>query len=245
MSHDSKWWGTYKQWQSLGGQVRRGETSVMGIIYKPIKKESISEDGEIEKSSFALLKTFNLFHISQIEGDLVQFRDSPVTESESTFVDYGPAEDAFRLTGAEVRFVGSRAYYSPSEDFIQLPPKSAFDPNQYYSVLAHEFIHWTGHESRLHRLEKFSRFGSEAYAAEELTAEPGSALLSNDPGVPQSDDLSNVTAYLSNWLKVLKRDHSDIFSVASAASKAADFVLSCSRPAETSESESETEAVAI
>lgn len=245
MGHDSKWWATYKQWQSVGGQVRRNEKSVTGIIYKPITKKSIAEDGEVETSSFALLKTFNLFHISQIEGDLNQFRDSPVTESESTFVDYGPAEEAFRLTGAEVRFGGSRAYYSPSGDFIQLPPKISFEQSQYYSVLAHELSHWTGHESRLSRLEKFSRFGSEAYAVEELVAELSSAYLCSELGVPQSDDLSNVTSYLSNWLKVLKRDHSAIFRVASAASKSADFVLSFSRPAETSDSESETDAVAV
>lgn len=245
MGHDSKWWATYKQWQSVRGQVRRNEKSVMGIIYKPIKKESIAEDGEVETSSFALLKTFNLFHISQIEGDLDQFRDAPATEIESTFVDYGPAEEAFRLTGAEVRFGGSRAYYSPSEDIIQLPQKSSFEQSQYYSVLAHEISHWTGHESRLNRLEKFSRFGSESYAVEELVAELGSAYLCTELGVPQSDDLSNVISYLDNWLKVLKRDHSAIFSVASAASKAADFVMSFSRPAETEESESETEAVAV
>lgn len=245
MGHDSKWWATYKQWQFLGGQVRRGEKSVMGIIYKPIKKESIAEDGEVETSSFALLKTFNLFHIGQIEGDLDQFRDAPAAEAESTFVDYGPAEAAFAATGAEVRFGGSRAYYSPSEDIIQLPPKSSFEQSQYYSVLAHEISHWTGHESRLNRLEKFSRFGSESYAVEELVAELGSAYLCTELGVPQSDDLSNVISYLSSWLKILKRDHSAIFSVASAASKAADFVLSFSRPAENAENESETEAVAV
>jgi len=245
MGHDSKWWATYKQWQSVGGQVRRGEKSVTGIIYKPITKKSVAEDGEIETSSFALLKTFSLFHISQIEGDLDQFRDAPTTEIESTFVDFSPAEEAFRLTGAEVRFGGDRAFYSPSGDFIQLPQKNAFDPNQYYPVLAHEISHWTGHESRLNRLEKFARFGSEAYALEELVAELGSAYLCNELGVPQSDDLSNVTSYLSNWLKILKRDHSAIFSVASSASKTADFVLSFSRPAETSDSVSETEAVAV
>ena len=149
----------------------------------------------------------------------------------------------FAATGAEVRFGGSRAYYSPSEDIIQLPPKSAFDPNQYYPVLAHEFMHWTGHETRLNRLAKFARFGSEAYAVEELVGELGAAFLSTEIGVPQSDDLSNVISYLSNWLKVLKRDHSAIFSVASAASKSADFVMSFSRSTETSESE--TEAVAV
>ena len=245
MGHDSKWWATYKQWQSVGGQVRRNEKSVMGIIYKPIKKESIAEDGEVETSSFALLKTFNLFHIGQIEGDLDQFRDAPAAEAESTFVDYSPAEAVFAATGAEVRFGGSRAYYSPSEDFIQLPEKNAFDPNQYYPVLAHEISHWTGHETRLNRLQKFARFGSDAYAVEELVAELGSAYLCNELGVPQAEDLSNVTAYLSNWLKVLKRDHSAIFSVASAASKAADFVISFARPAENAENESETEAVAV
>lgn len=231
LGHQSKWFATYNGWRSLGGQVRRGERGTTAILYKPVTKKKVNEEGDEETSSFALMKTFTLFHISQVDGDLKQFRDTKEPEDGSTFVDYGPAEEVFAATGAEVRFGGGRAFYSPSEDYIQLPPKASFEKaHEYYSVLAHETTHWSGHESRLNRLKKFARFGDEAYAVEELVAELGAAFLSTELGVPQSDDLSNVTAYLGHWLKVLQRDHSAIFTAASSASKAADFVLGFSRP---------------
>jgi antirestriction protein ArdC len=233
LGHDSKWWATYNQWRSLGGQVRRGEKGVTGILYKPVTKTKVNDDGEEETSSFPLLKTFTVFHLSQVDGDLKQFKDTPRSDAGTPFVDYGPAEEVFAATSAEFRFGGGRAFYSPSGDFIQLPPKASFEKaHEYYGVLAHESVHWSGHESRLNRLSKFARFGDEAYAVEELVAELGSAYLLNDVGVPQSDDLGNVTAYLGHWLKVLQRDHSAIFTAASAASKAADFVLDFSRPKE-------------
>ena len=246
LGHESKWFATYAGWRSLGGQVRRGERGVTAILYKPVTKKKVNDDGEEEQSSFAFMKTFSLFHISQVDGDLSRFRDVPKPDSEPAFVDYGPAEEVFEATGADVRFGGGRAFYSPSHDYIQLPPKSAFSnekTHEFYSVLAHETVHWSGHESRLNRLNKFARFGDESYAVEELVAELGSAYLVNEIGLPQSDDLSNVTAYLGHWLKVLQRDHTAIFTAASAASAAADHILAYSRPKEESDVEAEADAV--
>ena len=243
--HSSKWWATYNQWQSLGGQVRRGERGTTAILYKPVTKKTINDDGEEKVSSFPLLRSFTVFHSSQVDGDLGQFRDNKKPDTGEMFVDYGPAEEVFSSTGADVRFAGDRAFYSPGGDFIQLPPRESFSKaHEFYSVLAHEFSHWTGHKSRLNRLSKFARFGNEAYALEELVAELGAAYLSNELGVPQSDDLSNVTAYLGHWLNVLQRDHSAIFTAASAASAAVDHILAYSRPQEDAKSREETEAVA-
>lgn len=246
LGHESKWFATYAGWRSLGGQVRRAERGLTAILYKPVTKKKVNDEGEEEQSSFVFMKTFSLFHISQVDGDLSRFREAQKPESEPAFVDYAPAEEVFAATGADVRFGGDRAFYSPSHDYIQLPPKSAFSTektHEYYSVLAHETVHWSGHESRLNRLSKFARFGSESYAVEELVAELGSAYLVNEIGLPQSDDLSNVTAYLGHWLKVLQRDHTAIFTAASAASAAADHILEYSRPNEESEVEAEADAV--
>lgn len=149
LGHESKWFATYAGWRSLGGQVRRGERGVTAILYKPVTKKKVNDDGEEEQSSFAFMKTFSLFHISQVDGDLSRFRDVPKPDSEPAFVDCGPAEEVFEATGADVRFGGGRAFYSPSHDYIQLPPKSAFSnekTHEFYSVLAHETVHWSGHE---------------------------------------------------------------------------------------------------
>lgn len=238
MGHGSKWWATYNQWKSLGGQVRRGEKSTTGILYKPVTKKSVNEVGEEETSSYGFLRSFLLFHISQVDGDLDQFKDTQTPSAEPNFINFGPAEEVFSATGAEIRFGGDRAYYSPSQDFIQLPPKASFaQAHEFYSVLAHETVHWTGHESRLNRLNKFARFGSKAYAVEELVAELGSAYLLAELGLPQSDDLSNTVSYLDHWVQVLKQNHSAIFSVCSAASAAVDHILSYSRSREESDAE--------
>ena len=240
LGHESKWFSTYAGWKSLGGQVRLGERGVKAILYKPVTK--INDQGEEEVTRFGFMKTFSLFHVSQIDGDLSRFRDSDKPNSEPTFVDFAPAEAVFNATGADVRFGGDRAYFSPCQDYIQMPPKTSFSKGssqEFYSLLAHEFIHWSGHESRLNRLNKFARFGNQAYAMEELTAELGAAFLANEIGLPHSDDLSNVTAYLSSWLNVLQRDHTAIFSVAAASSVAVDHILEYSRPKENSDVEAE------
>lgn len=158
-------------------------------------------------------------------------------------MDYEPAEKVIAATGADIRFLGDRAFYSPEGDFIQLPRKEAFEKaHEFYGVMAHETVHWTGHKNRLNRLNKLARFGSESYSVEELVAELGNAFLLADLGIPQSDDLSAVTSYLDHWLNVLQRDHSAIFTASSAAAKAVDFILDFSRPQEQAEAEAVVEA---
>ena len=72
-----------------------------------------------------------------------------------------------------------------------------------------------------------------------------SAFLCAGLGIRTSEDLSNVTAYLSSWLNVLERDYNAIFTASSAASKAADFILRFSKlPAETEASNQPEEMVA-
>lgn len=240
--YDSKWFATYNQWRSIGGQVRRGEKGSQIILFKPVRKVTVTSDGEEEVRSFPLMKTWTVFNISQVDGDLGQLRTAPL-KSERRFVDYGPAEKVVAATGADVRYSGGRAFFSPEYDFIQLPPKEAFSKaHEFYGVLAHELTHWTGHKSRLDRLNRLARFGDESYAVEELVAELGSAFLLAELGIPQSDDLSNVTAYLAHWLKVLERDHTAIFTASSAAAKAVDLILSFSRPQEEAKEEEMAEA---
>ena len=109
--HDSKWWATYNQWKFLGGQVRRGMKSETCILYKPVIKTKLNDEGEEEVSSFGLLKTFHVFHVSQVDGNLEKFRDTHQPDAETKFMDYAPAEETFAATGADVRYGGDRAFY--------------------------------------------------------------------------------------------------------------------------------------
>src|SRR5204863_9941993 len=92
-----------------------------------------------------------------------------------------------------------------------------------HATLAHETTHGTSHESRLARGFGSKRFGSEGYAVEELVAELGAAFLCADLDLalePREDHAS----YIANWLKVLKNDNRAIFTAASHAQRAADYL---------------------
>jgi antirestriction protein ArdC len=82
---------------------------------------------------------------------------------------------------------------------------------------------FTGHATRLDRDFGRKRFGDEGYAMEELVAELGSAFLSTDLELtPEVRD--DHAAYIGSWIKVLKNDKRAIFSAASHAQRAADFL---------------------
>lgn len=240
----SRWWGTFRQWQELGlrikarpPHVKSGEWGTKVIFCKPVGQKPVhrqhreTKNGEAQERQrhYILLRQFTVFSAEQVEGDGIEkYLAGP--RNATPFVDYGPAEAVISATDARIEFGGVKAEYCPADDLIRLPPKAAFESqNKYYSTALHELVHWSGHESRLDRLKKNARFGSHAYAIEELVAEIGGCFLSTEIGVPLSDDLSNQAAYLASWLSILQADPSAIFTAASQASAATDFILSFSR----------------
>ena len=216
-------WLTYKQAQKLGGNVRKGEKSTTivyadSFITKDERQAARQEQRDPQRIPF--LKRYRVFNIEQCEGlskDL--YADAPeLPECEQI----PHAEALIKDTGADFRIGGSRAFYVPSQDFIQVPPQPAFhDQVNYYRTCFHELGHWTGHKSRLDRVIENTK-GDKLYAREELVAEMTSAFvcasLSIMPTVRHTD-------YIGSWLKVLKEDDKAIFRAASLASKAASFLL--------------------
>src|SRR5690606_4592589 len=120
-----------------------------------------------------------------------------------------------------------RAFYRPGEDLVKMPHFDSFETSQdYYRTLFHEFIHSTGHPVRLDR-DFSGKFGSKAYAKEELVAEFGAVFLSAQAGIIWSTD-KNHAEYLKNWhnvLGVIKEDNRFLMRAASDAQKACDFIL--------------------
>lgn len=209
-------WGTYNQWKEKGAQVRKGEKSTMVVLWKPVTKN----DTQGEENTFMLMRGFNVFNVAQVEG-----YEMPATETvESNNERIAHVEAFAQESGADIRHGGDRAFYAPSHDFIQMPTLEQFnDSEAYYGTLLHEMVHWTGHKSRLDRILNTSRFGDEAYAFEELVAELGSAFLMAQFGItdePRDDHAK----YLKSWLKVLQNDTKAIFTAASQAQKAVDFI---------------------
>jgi antirestriction protein ArdC len=137
-------------------------------------------------------------------------------------------ESFFAAVPARVRHWGAEAFYSPVLDQVTMPEPGLFrDLDHYRATLAHELSHWTGHESRLARQLR-ERFGSEAYAMEELVAELSSAILGAELGLPV-EHLDHHASYVASWLKVLKADSRAIFTVAAKAEEAASLLLRLGR----------------
>lgn len=91
-----------------------------------------------------------------------------------------------------------------------------------YSTLLCEFTHWTGIKTRCDR-EFGKRFCDDAYAMEELVAELGAAFLCADLGIANTPRPDHA-AYISHWLTVLKADKKAIFTAASKATQAVDYL---------------------
>jgi antirestriction protein ArdC len=124
------------------------------------------------------------------------------------------------------------AFYQPDRDIVQMPDFQAFrDPEGYYATLLHELTHWTRHKSRMDRSFGRNRWGDEGYAAEELVAEMGAAFICADLQITPTVRKDHA-AYIQSWLKVLKNDKRAIFTAASYAQKAADYLHSLQKPKE-------------
>lgn len=215
-------WLTFKQALSLGAAVRKGEkgtTAVYADSFVP-KKDQAAASGDDEPRRVPFLKRFTLFNIAQCDGlpdDLFQPL-KPVSDCDPLPV----AEALLLASGANIQRGGEQAFYHTGDDFIRIPEQSSFfTPINFYRTALHELSHWTGHKSRLAR-DFTGRFGSEAYAREELVAELSSAFLCASLGIVPTVRHAD---YIGNWLTILKNDSRAIVSAASHASKASDFLL--------------------
>jgi antirestriction protein ArdC len=233
LGYVSRHWVTYRQAQTLGGSVKKGQHGSKVVFWKfdEYRKEN-KETGETENRKSILLRYYTVFNLEQCEG--IKSPEPlriihPIEQCES-IVNSMPNRPGFEQD--------SRAFYRPSTDTVGMPSRSAFDSaERYYSTLFHELTHSTGHPSRVGRegIMEHNTFDSEDYSKEELVAEMGAAMLCGVAGV-ESRTLDNSASYLQSWINRLRSDSRLIVSAASQAQKAADYILA-RFPAET---ESET-----
>jgi antirestriction protein ArdC len=220
-SYPTNWWLTFIQAREQGGHVNKGEHGVPVIFYDRTPAVTTTEydaSGELLVTNThwrPVLKVYTVFNASQCSG-------IPVPEMPR--LAWQPIAAAERITEAvRVRYKGVEAFYEPQGDVITMPPRPFFnDQIGFYETLLHEFVHATGHESRLNRL--FGLRGTETYAWEELIAELGSAMLSVIVGVP-APDYPNVAAYVESWRTRMARDAQAIAEAAAAAQKAVEWLL--------------------
>ena len=223
-------WLTFRQTMELGGRVRKGEHGTTIVFWQLRKVATTAETRpqdedptDLPDRVYPLLRAYTVFNVAQIDGLDAEYVQSPAP----TWLPEARAEELLVMSGATLRHGGSKAFYRPDTDEIQLPPRPAFPSAAgYYNVALHELTHWTSHRSRCHR-ELSGRFGDAAYAAEELIAEMGAAFLCAHCRI---DGELRHASYLSSWLRVLRSDKRAIFVAAAKAQQAADYVLTLANP---------------
>lgn len=228
--YSSPWFLTYNQCSALGGRILKGSKSSPVIFWKWLdSKDTDSGDGP-RSGKIPLLRYYSVFNSDQTEG-------ITLPEPEETHNQFDPITRAEEIvTGMpllpEIKYSGNRAYYSPTLDYIQLPHLHTFDSAEEAACCKfHEIVHASGHSSRLARksILEPSYYGSHEYSKEELVAEMGAAFLCGFCNIEQKT-IDNSAAYISGWLRSLKNDKTLLVQAASAAQKAADYILNITHP---------------
>ena len=213
-------WMTYKQAKELGGQVRKGEKGTGIVFFKTLVKE----DDHGEEKTIPFARGYTVFNVAQIDDLPAQYQPVAADDIDTGARPIDELEAFYHSTGADIVKDGSQPRYNTMSDTIYMPKVSQFEtPLAFYGTLAHELVHWTGHQRRLDRIKSQKR---EHYAFEELVAELGACMVTAQRG--GIADTENSAAYLNSWLKALRNDKKMIFRAASQAQKACQFLIDAS-----------------
>lgn len=232
-NYGSPFWTTYEGAKRAGGNVRRGEKGTIVIWWNMFYVDEKDKNGKDIKKKILAPRYYRVWNVEQCDNVKVpEVKGLPdnfnVNDHAQAIIDGMPE-------APEINFGGDRAYYSPVDDKIQLPKPEAFTSTEdYYATAFHELTHSTGNKNRLGRIKDWAGFGTDPYAREELVAEMGAAMLCGMAGLEPK--VENTAAYLQGWLQKLQNDKRLVIQAASAAQKAADYILDV----QTEEAESTT-----
>ncbi len=217
-------WATYKQYQQLDAQVRKGEKASLIIFYKQYDADPDPDDPEDDGTRRVARASF-VFNCAQVEG----YAPPQPPERLGPIERIAQADRFFAATGAKLVHSGEEAFYRPSTDTIHMPDEGLFAGTAtmtrtegYFSVLGHEHIHWSGAPHRLNR-EFGERFADQAYVAEELVASIGEAFLCAELGITP-EVRPDHAQYLAHWVKLLKKNDRAIFTAAARAAEAVNYL---------------------
>ena len=203
--------------------MRKGERGSQILFYKKLETE---EEEEADKPSRRfVIRGSTVFNAAQVDG-----WTPPEVPQTSKVERLKNVEQLVAKTKAVIREGRYQiACYDSAIDIIDMPARAAFTGTKtstptesFYAILLHELTHWTGHRDRLARDMK-NRFGDTAYAMEELVAELGAAFLCADLGLA-SEPRPDHAAYISDWLKALKREPKALTMAAGKASAAVEYI---------------------
>ena len=222
-------WITFNQATKLGAHVRRGERGQIVVYYGAATRQRIGDDGAPIEDKLRFLKSYVVFNADQVEGLSADLSAPPAP---ATLSPGAAHEQWFAKLGIARMLSRDLACYIPSRDVIAMPPVAAFDSaDAYAATLNHECVHATSAAHRVGR-DLGRRFEREAYAAEELIAEIGAAILGAHLGMAPGH-ITNHAAYIQSWMKLLADDRRAFLYAAAQAQLAVDWLLDKSPVSET------------
>lgn len=142
LQHDGEY-ATFKQWQEIGGRVRKGEKAEIVVYWnlRKVETDEVDEDGNPKQRTVPILRYYNVFHISQVDGV------EPLASGDCH--EHEPIEAGEKLLHSYVDESGvnfeealsDRAYYAPKTDSVVVPEKSQFENiEEFYSTAFHELV---------------------------------------------------------------------------------------------------------
>jgi len=229
----SPFWMTFKQAQSLGANVRKGEHGTPVVYWNRLQVTDRNESGEDVEKSIPFARYFTVFNVEQVDGLPMTKAELFPEQQERAF---SPIDAAERILDnmperPVTRYFGSRAVYNLQTDVLTLPERERFTSDSgFYATAFHECGHATGHPSRLDRhsnagLTVATNHGA-IRAREELCAEMTAAFLCGTAGI--ENEIDNCAAYVASWLAAIKGDPKAVIVAATWAQKAADYILGTS-----------------
>jgi len=228
-------WATYKQWESLNAQVKKGSKGTGIIFYKPSlfrnpkKDETPNTTHGLVKTQWSVMRASTVFNVDQVDLTNSEYK-IPVVKFGKQY-SIKEIDSFIKSTDVTIKHDDvNRCFYVPSKDYINMTPKEFFKDTKdsdatlnYYSVFFHELTHATGHEKRLDRKNKFDEH-KKSYAFEELIAETGSILFGKHFKIAKTIRPCHAT-YLNSWIKALENDFSFLTSAIAQASRAFEYYV--------------------
>lgn len=213
-NYPTNYWLSFQNIQALGGRINKGEKSTPVFFFKTMTiKETDDKSGEEVEKTIPLLKSYNVFNISQTDLKIEEINDTtiiPTVEEFISNVEIEIRQDTF-------------AYYHPKAHYIGMPHKDTFTSTAgYYSTLLHEVAHSTG---KVLERDMSGKFGSPEYSFEELVAETSKTFLATYLQIEdtQSQDFKQSAAYLKSWLK--GSSPKELWKVFSQSQKVFDYLI--------------------
>lgn len=227
--YTSPYWLTGRQATEEGGQVRRGERPEIAVFYSRYAPREAGGGrllGDAGKTGGrrAFMRAYQVYSADQCDGLPERFMPATVVPGIPSSSDDCDIEGFFKALPGKVRWGGNEAFYATASDRIQMPSASQFHSHDLmWSTLAHEYVHWSGAKHRLDR-NLTGRFGSESYAAEELVACIGQAVIGAELGLPDGH-IDNHASYIDSWIRVLRQDSRALLTAAAKAEEACDYLF--------------------